>query len=109
MKYTARSTNWLAKNYVGSFRVFRRMGNCCGKPETDFSRHKTCRRPSAEKGGSNLPEDDDGTISIEPRYVIYRPAVEHRSTRLKPQLQVNREPTTDISPYAEQRYKDGLE
>lgn len=87
------------------------MGNCCGKPETDFSRHKTCRKPSAEKGGSNfdLPEDDDGIISIEPRYVIYRPAVEHRSTRLKPQLQVNREPTTDISPYAEQRYKDGLE
>ena len=89
----------------------KKMGSCCGKPETDFSRHKTCRRPSAEKGGSkiDLPEDDDGTISIEPRYVIYRPAVEHQSTRLKPQLQVNREPTTDISPYAEQRYKDGLE
>ena len=88
-----------------------KMGSCCGKPETDFSRHKTCRRPSAEKGGSkiDLPEDDDSTISIEPRYVIYRPAAEHRGTRLKPQLQANRGPTTDISPYAEQRYKDGLE
>ena len=85
------------------------MGSCCGKPEADFSRHKTCRRPSAEKGGGKIDLITEGAISIEPRYVIYRPAVEHRGIGPEPQLQTNRGPTTNLCPYAEQRYKDGLE